>query len=146
MLLGPVQILFQKLTSCVGHVSHHHAVNRRSSSSQAAARTPPRPASKLVVPDQMPQPRRLSEATIRCGSHHHQIYNDASARCSICSSELSESLLTNTRGQAAWCSAAQAVIEMTTNRCETTAKSSGGTHGTRTYDALLVASVLHDAS
>ena len=29
---------------------------------------------------------------------------------------------------------AQAVIEMTTNRCETTAKScSGGTHGTRTY-------------
>ena len=32
---------------------------------------------------------------------------------------------------------AQAVIEMTTNRCETTAKScSGGTHGTRTYDAL----------
>ena len=41
---------------------------------------------------------------------------------------------------------AQAVIEMTTNRCETTAKScSGGTHGTRTYDAL-VASVLQDAS
>ena len=32
---------------------------------------------------------------------------------------------------------AQAVIQMTTNRCETTAKSgSGGTHGTRTYDAL----------
>ena len=29
---------------------------------------------------------------------------------------------------------AQAVIQMTTNRCETTAKScSGGTHGTRTY-------------
>ena len=82
MLLRPAQ----KLTSWVGH--HHHAANRRSSSSRAAARTPPRPASKLVVPDQMPQPLRLSEATIRCGSHHHQIYNGASTRCCICSSEL----------------------------------------------------------
>jgi len=93
MLLGPAQ----KLTSWVGR--HHHAANRRSSSSRA--RTPPRPTSKLVVPDQVPQPLRLSEATIRCGSHHHQIYNGASTRCCICSSELSESLLTNTRGQAA---------------------------------------------
>ena len=144
MLLGPAQILFHKLTSWVGQ--HHDAIYRRSSSSRAAARTPPRPASKLVVPDQVPQPLRLSEATIRCGSHHHQIYNDASTRCCICSSELSESLLTNTRGQAAKLSAAQAVIEMTTNRCDTTAKScSGGTHGTRTHDdALLIASVLQE--
>ena len=42
-----------------------------------------------------------------------------------------------TSSQAVQLLRAQAVIEMTTNRCETTAKScSGGTHGTRTYDAL----------
>ena len=100
MLLGPDQKLrfHQETSGATGH--HHHAANRRSSSSRAAARTP-RPASKLVVPDQMPQPLRLSEAAICVGSHHHQIYNGASTRCCICSSELSESLLTNTRGQAA---------------------------------------------
>ena len=39
-----------------------------------------------------------------------------------------------TSSQAVQLLRAQAVIQMTTNRCETTAKScSGGTHGTRTY-------------
>ena len=52
-----------------------------------------------------------------------------------------------TSSQAVQLLRAQAVIEMTTNRCETTAKScSGGTHGTRTYDESSVASVLQDAS
>ena len=101
MLLRPDQKLrfHQETSGATGH--HHHAANRRSSSSRAAPRTPPRPASKFVVPDQVPQPRRLSEVTICVGNHHHQIYNDASTRCCICSSELSESLLTNTRGQVA---------------------------------------------
>ena len=64
MLLLPDQKLrfHQETSGATG--PHHHAMYRRSSSSWAAARTPPRPAPKLVAPDQVPQPRRLSEATI----------------------------------------------------------------------------------